>query len=102
MRNGGMRPDFACFQMVNFETVNTSASSLALFYLDCRDTGSVLLFLELRESVRVLTRLDSRWHPYLPKQLDCQKNTWTVSGQHAPSLGSFLASGRLAACLAQP
>jgi hypothetical protein len=83
MRNGGMRPDFACFKMVNFETVNTSASSLALFYLVCRDTGSVLLFLELRESVRVLTRLDSRWHPWLPKQLDCQKTHGRSPGSNA-------------------
>lgn len=102
MRNGGMRPDLACFKMVNFETVNTSASSLALFYWVCRDTGSVLLFLELRESVRVLTRLDSRWHPYLPKQLDCQKTHGRSPGSMQPSLGSFLPSGRLAACLAQP
>jgi hypothetical protein len=68
-----MRPDFACFKMVIFETVNKSASSLAVSARPMRsiwsasDTGSVVLFLELRESTPVLTRFDSRWHPYRPK-----------------------------------
>jgi hypothetical protein len=50
IRNDGMRPDLAGFKMVIFETVNKSASSLAVSAPPIRsigsasDTGSVLLF----------------------------------------------------------
>lgn len=102
MRNGGMRPDLACFKMVNFETVNSrrvrwlcSIWSAAVQVLSC-------CFLELHESVRVLTRLDSRWHPYCQNNLTVEKKHGRSPGSMQPSLGSFLPGGRLAACLARP